>query len=594
MGICPHCGMETHKSHGVSSHSAQWMPLSCVPMAVHFDLRRYFCVNPECSYYGHSFVESLEKLNSYKRNSENIFLILFAISLFCSCSGTAQIARLLGIDISHDTVRNLLDSIPLIDDPDIEEIGVDDVANYKGMTYCTAIYDARDHHMIALLEGRDGSEFKEWLKNHPRIKYVARDRASAYAKAIKDVLPDCIQVADRFHILKNLTDRLYEIFKADLPAKFYIRGRELLDEEKVKSAYVKRELICDPAAFASIHVDNSAPVDANGKVIVVNSIEMHHKGKMVERQAENRQIKQDKAIQVRNRKSEAKAKGEKLTLKMLAEEFGVSVVTIRKWLSMSEKEVQQLSEVNHYAHHKSKVDGYENIIYKLMKNGKDPLFIKSYLAFIGCPAGGRAVEDKIGNIANNHFHDSVKVGRNTFDKFILPPDIREISRFDVLQYMVAKDRTKMTAKISDDEYQLIKAHYPIIQRCEDAWTAFYHALMGHKPDDIDVFIQKYKVDEDTEKDEFTDQIGPFVNGLIMDLDAVKAAATYKLNSGFVEGENCRFKELKRVAFGRAGLGHLQQLCCLAGLVTKHGSSILELLEKRSSGQAKTKNSEHQE
>ena len=80
----------------------------------------------------------------------------------------------------------------------------------------------------------------------------------------------------------------------------------------------------------------------------------------------------------------------------------------------------------------------------------------------------------------------------------------------------------------------------------------------------------------------------------MDLDAVKAAATYKLNSGFVEGENCRFKELKRVAFGRAGLGHLQQLCCLAGLVTKHGSSILELLEKRSSGQAKTKNSEHQE
>ena len=35
--------------------------------------------------------------------------------------------------------------------------------------------------------------------HHHKVRIVARDRASAYATAISEILPDCIQVADRFH-----------------------------------------------------------------------------------------------------------------------------------------------------------------------------------------------------------------------------------------------------------------------------------------------------------------------------------------------------------------------------------------------------------
>ena len=52
---------------------------------------------------------------------------------------------------------------------------------------------------------------------------VARDRASAYAAAINAVLPECVQVADRFHLLQNLLEHLKDIFKADMPATIYIK-----------------------------------------------------------------------------------------------------------------------------------------------------------------------------------------------------------------------------------------------------------------------------------------------------------------------------------------------------------------------------------
>ena len=51
-----------------------------------------------------------------------------------------------------------------------------------------------DHHLLALLEGRDAENLKEWLNNHHKIKIVAIDRASSYAAAISEILPNCIVI----------------------------------------------------------------------------------------------------------------------------------------------------------------------------------------------------------------------------------------------------------------------------------------------------------------------------------------------------------------------------------------------------------------
>ena len=95
---------------------------------------------------------------------------------------------------------------------------------------------------------------------------MARDRASAYASAIKEVLPDCLQVADRFHLLQNLIGYLNDIFKANIPSQIFIRNNEVLDEAPEKICVEKYS--SDSDEFDDIHYDNSAPFDEEtGEII---------------------------------------------------------------------------------------------------------------------------------------------------------------------------------------------------------------------------------------------------------------------------------------------------------------------------------------
>ncbi|MCL5065270.1 MAG: transposase [Firmicutes bacterium] len=43
----------------------------------------------------------------------------------------------------------------------------------------------------------------QWLKAHPSVEVVNRDRAEAYAKASREGAPEAQPVADRFHVLEN-------------------------------------------------------------------------------------------------------------------------------------------------------------------------------------------------------------------------------------------------------------------------------------------------------------------------------------------------------------------------------------------------------
>ena len=145
--------------------------------------------------------------------------LILATSMFLSNDGASKVLSLLDVQVSNDTIQRLYDRIEFVDNPDVEEIGIDDVAIRKGQTYATAVYDLKDHHLIALLDGRDGVPLKEWLKSHNKVRLVARDRASAYASAINEILPDCVQVADRFHLLQNLLGYMKDIFKEELAAR---------------------------------------------------------------------------------------------------------------------------------------------------------------------------------------------------------------------------------------------------------------------------------------------------------------------------------------------------------------------------------------
>ena len=62
------------------------------------------------------------------------------------------------------------------------------------------------HQVIDLLPDRKAETAKVWMQTHPEIKVVSRDRAADYATAARLGAPQAIEVADRFHLVKNLAE----------------------------------------------------------------------------------------------------------------------------------------------------------------------------------------------------------------------------------------------------------------------------------------------------------------------------------------------------------------------------------------------------
>ena len=282
---CPVCGKMSSTFHATYKRKFQDTPIHCKQTFLHANVYKYDCENPECDC--KVFMEDLPFAKPSQVRTDALNTLILATSMFLSNEGASKVLSLLGVQVSNDTIQRLYDRIEFIDDPDVEEIGIDDVAIRKGQTYATAIYDLRDHHLIALLGGRDGGPLKEWLKSHNKVRLVARDRASAYASAISEVLPGCVQVADRFHLLQNLLGYMKDIFKEEMPPQIYIQDGNISEKAPEK---ILKEKTPEGSFLESLHYDNPPPVDPSGNVIAydnkkhdLNSAQYQHQEKTREK-----------------------------------------------------------------------------------------------------------------------------------------------------------------------------------------------------------------------------------------------------------------------------------------------------------------------
>jgi transposase len=90
-------------------------------------------------------------------------------------------------------------------------LGVDDFAFRKGQSYGTILVDQERRRVVDLLPDREAATLANWLEGHSWIKIVTRDRASYYADGIKKGAPQAVQIADRWHLNKNLREALENV-----------------------------------------------------------------------------------------------------------------------------------------------------------------------------------------------------------------------------------------------------------------------------------------------------------------------------------------------------------------------------------------------
>lgn len=241
---CPECGCETMNYHGTYLRKVQDLPILGKTTRLSITAHEYICNNDACS--KTTFVEDFDGfLSYYGRMTERCADFICTLAMETSCEGCARICRAMNLQISGDSVIRLLTKRyrmqPAAECGNI--VGVDDFAFKKRHTYGTIIVDQSTHKPVAILDGRDGNSLKEWLKNNKHIKAVTRDRASAYSSAIQEVLPDAMQIADRFHLHQNLLEVIKNTVNAVLPVDIKIPKDHSIQEDSEKSVAGKKNAL---------------------------------------------------------------------------------------------------------------------------------------------------------------------------------------------------------------------------------------------------------------------------------------------------------------------------------------------------------------
>jgi transposase len=233
---CPSCKQECNEYHSTYRRKIQDLPILDKTVYIHLTAYRYYCHNSECKQ--KVFSETVDDFfGFYKRMTGRLEDFVIALALNTSCEGASRICQQIGINISGDTlIRVIIKRANSLEPVKTDMIGVDDWAYKKGRTYGTIIVDGRTHKPIDLLDGRDGKALKEWLGKNKQVKIVTRDRASAYASAISEVLPEAMQVADRVHLHQNLLEAIKNVTAQKIPAKVKIMQNceQKAAEERVK------------------------------------------------------------------------------------------------------------------------------------------------------------------------------------------------------------------------------------------------------------------------------------------------------------------------------------------------------------------------
>jgi hypothetical protein len=109
------------------------------------------------------------------------------------------------------TLLRYLRTIPPPLDTPVHVLGLDDFAMRRGDCYGTILINLETHRPLDLLPDRTANAVLPWLKNHPEVEAVSRDRASSYAHVVKRALPHAIQVADRYHLVQNLREHVQRV-----------------------------------------------------------------------------------------------------------------------------------------------------------------------------------------------------------------------------------------------------------------------------------------------------------------------------------------------------------------------------------------------
>lgn len=513
MAECPVCRASSHRIHSRYERTLEDLALAQHRLTLQVQVRKFFCLNSACI--RRIFTERLPELAApWARKTVRLVKRLQSLGLALGGAAGEHLADRLGYQVCGSSLLTYLKQLPLPQFEVPKHLGVDDFAFRRGRQYGTILVDLERHQPIALLGDRKAETLANWLRCHPGVEVLSRDRSKIYRSGMTQGAPHAIQVADRFHLVQNLTETLEKVF-----SQYHTELKAIEQEHRPHMSAPK---------VALVRAKPTATVAAQAQF----------QAKHQRRSDQQQQIK--------------RLNEQHWTQAAIAQTVGVSERTVRRYLKQPDFPPVQ---PHRKSFGKSVLDPYKSRFLKWWNGGiRQPRLLFSLLPQQGYEGSTRTVTRYISQLRSAQGlpanvgcspQSLVKV----HDSQSPPLTARRVS------YLVVKRNEKRNREEQDLMEKLKTQHLDFTTAIALA-DEFLQLLRQRQGEAFETWLMKAMKSS-------LKPFQAFAEGLLDDYEAVKASMTSNVSNGVVEGLNNRLKMLKRHMYGRAGLALLNKRFVLA-------------------------------